>query len=217
MSVIATAAARRASSRARCRARRRRRRARRARPSTCPCRTRRRARARRGVAPTHRQRARATSAGGDTDGRAGRLADVGRGERVVRASSSRNASFHVRNRVCTARPGPAPSPEPSGEQAEGEPRVEVVGVDRHVARVGAHRGPGAPQQVAADPPLERDEVDAEVGARATAARPAPRSSASAGIRKSRCGVGGSSSVCQSRSVGGRSSAGVGDVVPCSHA
>src|SRR3954447_11205554 len=32
---------------------------------------------------------------------------------------------------------------------------------------------------------------------------------SAGIRKSRCGVGGSSSVCQSRSVGVRASAGVG--------
>ena len=45
--------------------------------------------------------------------------------------------------------------------------------------------------------------------------PSARSSAGAstqrvaGIRKSRCGVAGSSSVCQSRSVGGRSSAGVG--------
>src|SRR5690348_16845080 len=57
-----------------------------------------------------------------------------------------------------------------GEQPEHELAVKVVGRDGHVARVGASRGTGTPQQVPIDAPLVRDERDAEVGAERTQCR-----------------------------------------------
>lgn len=48
------------------------------------------------------------------------------------------------------------------EQPEREAPGEVVGRDRHVARVGPGSRPRAPQEITADAPLVRDELDAEV-------------------------------------------------------
>ena len=50
-----------------------------------------------------------------------------------------------------------------GIQLERPTLTEIVARDRHVARVGLDRGPGAPQQVALDAALVGDEVDAEFG------------------------------------------------------
>ena len=67
-----------------------------------------------------------------------------------------------------------------GEEAERVLLGEVVRRDRHVARVGAARRPGPPEEVAPDTALVRDEVDAEIGAERRATRRAPRPSASRG-------------------------------------
>ncbi len=102
------------------------------------------------------------------------------------------------------------------EQAVGEPAIEILRVDPDVAGIRVHRRSGPPQEVTTDPALERDQIDAEIGAerehRSGCLHPAGRGNEVVALRERRQFVGVPVAIGR-RPFFGRSR----HVVPCSHA